>query len=112
MSPVEPEAPRTLPAAVHFPLHFKIFVGALALTLIANLGLGAGLPLFWLFAAWAVGLAIHFFVASSMDVNEAWIDDKAEELRSRSYDFDHIRDIRDRIEQRDDSIVHHEERKD
>ena len=106
------DTPKSLPQSIHFPRHLMVFLAALAIVLVLNLGLGAGLPLFWLFAAWSVVLAIHFFIASSKDVREEWFEDKAEELRSRSYDFEHIRDIRDRMEQRDHSVVHHEERKD
>lgn len=99
-----------LPKAKHFPRHFYAFAGFAALTLIANLGFDAGLPLFWPIAAWSVAVAIHFFIASAADVSEDWIEDKTLDLKMRSYDFGHIDNIKDRVQTRDDSIVHHEER--
>jgi hypothetical protein len=105
----EPER-HLLPRAKKFPLHFRIYGGVLIFVLFLNLILGAGLPLFWPLAAWAVGLAVHYFIASAIDVNEEWVQEKAMDLRYRSYDFDHIENIQGRVKKRDDSVTHHEER--
>jgi len=101
---------RYLPQAKGFPTHAKIFAGAFVLVVAANLGLGAGLPLFWPLAAWSVVLALHFFIASALDIDEGWAADRADDLRHKSYDFDHIRDIQSRIRAGDDTVVHHAER--
>lgn len=99
-----------LPRAKGFRQHLSAYLAVFALVLIANLGFGAGVPAFWPIAVWTVAVAIHYFIASAYDVNEDWMNDRAFELRTRSYDFDHIRNIQDRIKKRDDTVVHHEER--
>ncbi len=99
-----------LPRAFQFRRHFAAYVAALALGVLLNVGFGVGLPFFWPFAAWAFALAIHFFIASSFDVNDQWVDERAAELRMRSYDFDHIANIRDRVANREDTLIHPVER--
>lgn len=99
-----------LPRSKHFRPHFWSFVSVAGLAILLNLVFGAGIPAFWPLAVWSVALAVHYFIASALDVNEGWIEDRALDLRTKSYDFDHIRNIDDRIARRDDSIVHHEER--
>lgn len=99
-----------LPRAKSFRPHFYCFMSALIAVIVANVGFGAGLPLFWPLGAWSVLVAVHYFIASALDVDERWVAERASELRIRSYDFDHIRDIRERIEKHDDSVVHHAER--
>ncbi len=106
----EPAEPTLLPGAFGFRRHVAAFAGALILGLAVNWGFGARLPIFWPFAAWSVGLAIHFFFASAHDIKEDWVADRADELRQRSYDFDHIRNIQNRIADREDTLVHPTER--
>lgn len=72
--------------------------------------LGPGWVLFWPLAGWSVGLAVHYFIASAYDVNEAWIEERIFDLKSRSYDFDHIRNIEKRIGDKDASVTPHTER--
>lgn len=104
------ESRRMLPRAKKFRPHIKIYAGVVAAALALNFGLGLGLPLFWPIALWSTVLSIHYFIASSLDVDEVWIQDRIDDMRVRSYDFDHIRDIRDRVNARDDTVTHHEER--
>ncbi len=111
-NPERPPAPpsRPLPRSKRFRPHLCAFLAVFTLTLVLNLGFGAGLPLFWPLAAWSVALAVHFFIASAHDVNERWVDDRAMEVRMRSYDFDHIRDIKERAANRENSLTHPLER--
>ena len=106
----EPAERPLLPRALAFPRHFRIYAGVSIAAIALNLTIGLGLPLFWPIAAWTTLVAVHYFIASSLDVEEDWVEEKAEDLRMRSYDFGHIDDIKDRIHQRDHSVVHHEER--
>lgn len=78
--------------------------------IIVDIWAGPGWLLFWPMAVWSVGLAIHYFIASAYDVNEAWIEERIIDLRSRSYDFDHIRNIEKRVEDKDTSVTPHTER--
>lgn len=95
---------------LEFRTHLLVFAAVAGIGFFCNLAFGAGLPIFWPLAVWSVGLAVHFFVHSCRNVDEDWVDYKAEELRMRSYDFDHIRDIRARIDDEDPTVVHHAER--
>lgn len=45
---------------------------------------------FWPLAAWGVVLAVHYLVRKSRTVDEAWADERAADLRSKSYDASHI----------------------
>jgi len=110
MTGPEPEPHGMLPRAKKFRPHIAIFAIVVGLAVTLNVMFDLGLPLFWPIAAWSTALAVHYFIASSLDVDERWIQERVDDMRVRSYDFDHIRDIRDRIAQRDDTVVHHEER--
>ena len=36
----------------------------------------------------------------AIHVDEAWVDERADELRMKSYDFDHMRSIQERSDER------------
>lgn len=105
-----PQPHSALPRAKRFRLHFSVFVAVVVPAITLNMMFDLDLPLFWPIAFWSTVMAVHYFIASSLDVDERWIQERVEDMRTRSYDFDHIRDIRERIKQRDDTVVHHEER--
>ncbi len=104
------DPPGLLPQAAGFPQHVRIFIGVVLVAVLANAALDLGLPLFWPIGAWTALLAIHYFIASSLDVREDWVDEKAEDLRMRSYDFGHIDEIRDRAAKHDPNLTHPTER--
>lgn len=105
------DQPGLLPRAAWFPRHFRIFLGVVLVAIMANAAFGLGLPLFWPIGAWTVLLAIHYLVASTLSVEQDWVDEKAEDLRMRSYDFGHIDEIRDRAARHEDSLTHPTERR-
>ena len=90
--------------------HATVFAVASASALAVEWIADADWPLFWPILIWAVALAVHHFLANALDVDEAWVEERAADLRSRSYDFDHIRDIEKRIDEGDDSMSPHAER--
>lgn len=94
-----------LPRRFHFVRHCGVFVAVVALVAGARLLTGSDWPLFWPIAGWASILVLHYFVASSYDVDGDWIEDRITELQSRSYDFDHIRNIEQRIRKGDASVT-------
>lgn len=110
MTGPEPKPHSALPRSKRFRPHFFAFSIVVGLAVTLNLAFDLGLPLFWPIAFWSTVLAVHYFIASSLDVDERWIQERIDDMRVRSYDFDHIRDIRERVKQRDDTVVHHEER--
>lgn len=54
---------------------------------------------------WGVVLAIHYFIFKSITIDEDWVEDRANQVREHSYDFDHIKDLEHRIAD-DDFSVH------
>lgn len=107
-SELEPHS--MLPRAKRFRPHISAFAIVVGLAIALNNMFDLGLPLFWPIAFWSTVLAVHYFIASCHDVDERWIQERVDNMRVRSYDFDHIRDIRERIKRRDDTVVHYEER--
>jgi hypothetical protein len=74
--------------------HRIVLIGGLIILFLINrLTAGSGW-FFWVCLAWSVIFAVHFFVVKSINVDEDWADDRAYELREKSYDLKHIRDIR------------------
>lgn len=107
-----PAAPGSwrLPRRFHFIRHCGVFAAFAVLVLGARQLTGSDWPLFWPIAGWTSILVLHYFVASSYDLDGDWIDDRVTELRSRSYDFDHIRNIEHRIKKGDTSVTPQTER--
>lgn len=83
-------------------LLYCLIIGAL---LAINIYTGGGWWSFWPTLGWGVVLAIHYFVVGSLNIDEAWVDERIQELRDKSYDFDHIRDIERRVEEHDPSVT-------
>jgi|GEM_PF-264317 len=110
MIPQEPASREALPRDPRFRRNFWAFIGVTAAVIVLNVGLDAGMPLFWPLAAWSVVVAIHYFIASAADVDEEWVDDRATEIRMRSYDFGHIGEIKQRAAEREDALTHRLER--
>jgi hypothetical protein len=72
----------------------------LAAYLIVNIGLTAanvasGAPwwAFWPFAIWSTALLVHYLVYKTSTIDDAWVDERIADLRSKSYDLSHIDDI-------------------
>jgi hypothetical protein len=88
-------AARTTPLSS--PLWFRRHLAAY---LVVNIGLTAaniagGAPwwAFWPFAIWSMVLMVHYLVYKTATVDDAWVDERVEDLRSKSYDLSHIDDI-------------------
>ena len=52
----------------------------------------------WPLAAWSVALAAHYFVHKARTVDERWVEERAADLRSKSYDASHIDSIAERYD--------------
>ena len=94
-----------LPRRLHFVAHFAVFAITASIILAAEAASGSDWPLFWPVGLWAAALVIHYFVASSYDLDRDWIDERTAEIRGRSYDFDHIENIEQRIRKHDPSVT-------
>ncbi len=53
----------------------------------------------WLLFGWGLALSVHFFFVKSMTVDDAWVDERSDGLAEKSYDFEHIEDIRTRMQE-------------
>ena len=56
-------------------------------------------------------LSFHFFFYKSVTVDEAWVQERTDDMRLRSVDLSHILDIEDRVDRRDASVLPSDERK-
>ena len=99
-----------IPGRLQFPRHLLLYGSLTLLMMIAEL-IGGNWWRFWPMMIWTVLLAIHYFIASTLAIDEDWAAEKATDVRTRSYDFDHIYNIDKRFEQGHDSVTHPEERK-
>ena len=51
---------------------------------------------FWPIAAWSVALAVHYLAYRARSTDERWAEERAADLRSKSYDASHIDSIAER----------------
>ena len=49
---------------------------------------------FWPLAGWGVVLTVHYLVHKTATVDEAWVEERTQDLRSKSYDAGHIDTIK------------------
>ena len=63
--------------------------GACALS-VANWLTGTPWWSFWPLGVWGLALAAHYLVQKTRTVNEAWVEERAADLHSKSYDASHI----------------------
>jgi hypothetical protein len=59
-----------------------------------NVYMGAPWWAVWPLVAWGLLLMLHFLFYRTESVDDAWVEERTLELRSKSYDMGHIDDIR------------------
>ena len=77
-----------------FRRHAWVFAAGAAILIVANLLVGDGWWSFWPLAAWAVILGVHYLRHKARTVDEAWVAERTDDLRSKSYDAGHIDTIK------------------
>lgn len=82
-----------------FRRHLLAFIVVNVLLTAANLVTGAPWWAFWPLFVWALALMVHFLFYRASTVDEAWVDERTQDLRSKSYDLGHIDSIRARAGQ-------------
>lgn len=83
--------------------HLLAYAGIAAASLLVNAVTFAGqLWAIWPLMIFGTLAGVHYLYVRSVYVDEDWVDERAEDLRMKSYDFDHIRDIQRRYEERID----------
>ena len=79
-----------------FRLHLWAFVlGNIALNT-ANAFVGDGWWAFWPLVVWAPLIALHYLIYKSRRVSDRWVEERTEEVLSKSYDRAHIDSIEKR----------------
>jgi hypothetical protein len=77
-----------------FRRHAWIFAAAAAVLVVANLLIGEGWWSFWPLGAWGVILGVHYLFYKTRRVDEAWVEERTQDVRSKSYDAGHIDTIK------------------
>lgn len=93
-----------------FRRHLLLFCVVMGALTVVNVFVGGGWWSFWPLCAWGLALSLHFFYYKSVTVDEAWVEERTEDMRLRSYDLGHIHDIEERVEKRDASVRPADER--
>ena len=79
-----------------FRLHALAFVLVNLALNAANWFAGGDWWAFWPLAAWAVALLAHYLMYKSRRVDDRWVEDRTDDVRSKSYDRAHIDSIQTR----------------
>jgi hypothetical protein len=87
-------AERLLAVAVaSFRPHFLVFFAA-ALGILALAAATEARWMYWVPLVWGVPLLVHYLIYKARTVDERWVEERTEELHLKSYDRDHIQNIR------------------
>lgn len=78
-----------------FRRHLTAFVIVNVLLTAVNIAMGPPWWAFWPLIVWGLGLMVHFLVYRASAVDETWVEERTQDLRSKSYDASHIDDIRE-----------------
>lgn len=79
-----------------FRLHAWTFLFVNLLLNAANWLLSTDWWAFWPLIGWGLVLGIHYLVYKSKRVDERWVEERTEDVRSKSYDRAHIDSIEKR----------------
>ena len=79
----------------HFRLHVVGYLIVNGGLISINILTGRPSWSFWPLLCWGVVLACHYFYVSSVNVDQDWVERRADDLRRKSYDASHILDIQD-----------------
>jgi len=75
--------------------HLYAFVVGNGVLTAINVYTGAPWWAFWPLIAWGLVLTIHFLIFRAATVEDAWVDERVQDLREKSYDLGHMDAIRD-----------------
>lgn len=78
-----------------FRRHLQAFLLVNALLAAINIYTGPPWWTFWPLLVWGFVLLLHFLFHRARAVDEAWVEERTQEVRSRSYDVSHMDEIRE-----------------
>jgi len=79
-----------------FRLHCWAFVLGNGALNAANWFYGDDWWAFWPLAGWGIALGLHYLVYKSRRVDERWVEERTDDVRSKSYDRAHMDSIQSR----------------
>ena len=79
----------------HFRLHVLGYLIVNGGLISINILTGRPSWSFWPLLCWGVVLACHYFYVSSVNVDQDWVERRADDVRRKSVDASHILDIQD-----------------
>ena len=79
-----------------FRLHAALFLFGNAALSIGNWLGGGHWWAFWPLAGWGLVLGVHFLIYKARRVSDQWAEERAADVRSKSYDESHIDSIQTR----------------
>jgi CBS-domain-containing membrane protein len=83
-----------------FRRHLVAFVAVNAVLNAANAFYGDYWWAFWPLAIWSLALVAHYLVYKSRRVDERWVEERTDDVRSQSYDRAHMDSIEDRLKEK------------
>lgn len=78
-----------------FKRHLLAYVLVNAVLTGVNVATGVPWWAFWPLVIWGLAVMIHFLVHRAATVDDAWVEERTEDLRSKSYDLSHMDNIRE-----------------
>ncbi len=90
--------------SVWFPRHRITYVVVIGGLTIFNMLDGPPWWAVWPMMIWGLVLLIHLCIVKACQADDEWVAQRALELRYKSYDFGHMKDLERRIGERDFSV--------
>lgn len=78
-----------------FRSHLIAYLFVNAVLTAVNVYMGAPWWAVWPLVVWGLLLMLHFLFQRAESVDDAWVEERTLDLRSKSYDMGHIDDIRE-----------------
>lgn len=76
-----------------FGRHLLVYLLVNGMLTAANAYTGRPWWAFWPLAFWGLIVMLHYFFHRAATVDDAWVEERTQDLRSKSYDLSHIEDI-------------------
>ena len=73
--------------------HRNAFIAVNGMLTIVNVVIGGGWWAFWPLSVWGVVFFLHLCFVRAVYVDDEWVNDRTDDLRTKSYDLSHIDDI-------------------